>query len=77
MPAKARAEASAAMLPYRALASSSTRRRDTCSREDPDNPHKKLVYAGEMSWGDEPQGQGYQMLKRALAWGFAEALGIR
>ena len=51
--------------------------RDTCSRSDPDNPRQQLVYAGEMSWGDEPSGRGYQMLKKAFAWGFAEALGIR
>lgn len=51
--------------------------RDTCSRTDPDDPRQKLVYAGEMSWGDEPEGTGYQMLKRAFAWGFAETLGVR
>jgi hypothetical protein len=51
--------------------------RDVCCRDDPDNPRQTLVYAGEMSWGDEPSGYGYQMLKKALAWGFAEALGIR
>jgi hypothetical protein len=51
--------------------------RDTCSRTDPDDPRQKLVYAGEMSWGDEPQGLGYQMLKKAFAWGFAKALGVR
>jgi hypothetical protein len=50
---------------------------DTCSRTDPDDPRQKLVYAGDMSWGDEPEGTGYQMLKRAFAWGFAEALGVR
>ena len=51
--------------------------RDTCSREDPDDPGQKLVYAGDMSYGDEPDGQGYQMLKQAIAWGYAEALGVR
>lgn len=51
--------------------------RDACSRTDPDNPRQKLVYAGEMSWGDEPNGAGFQMLKRAFAWGFSEALGVR
>lgn len=51
--------------------------RDTCSRPDPDDPRQKIVYAGEMSWGDEPDGYGYRMLKRAFTWGFAEALGIR
>ncbi len=51
--------------------------RDTCSRSDPCNARQKIVYAGEMSWGDEPEGHGYRQLKRAFAWGFAEALGIR
>jgi len=51
--------------------------RDTCSRQDPDNPKQLLVFAGEMSWGDEPDGRGYKMLRQAFAWGFAGALGIR
>lgn len=51
--------------------------RDTCSRQDPDDARQKLVYAGEMSWGDEPEGYGYRMLKQAFAWGFAKALGVR
>ena len=51
--------------------------RDTCSRQDPDDPRQKLVYAGDMSWGDEPDGYGYQKLKQAIAWGYAEALGVR
>ena len=51
--------------------------RDTSLRDDPDDPKQRLLYAGEMSWGDEPGGQGYGMLKRAFCWGFAEALGIR
>ena len=50
---------------------------DTCSRTDPDQPSQKLVYAGEMSWGDEPDGEGYRMLRRAFAWGFVDCLGIR
>lgn len=51
--------------------------RDTCSRQDPDDPRQVLVYAGDMSWGDEPDGAGYRKLKQAMAWGYAEALGIR
>jgi hypothetical protein len=51
--------------------------RDTCCRTDPDNPREMLVFAGDMSWGDEPDGYGYQMLKRAHTWGVAEALGLR
>jgi hypothetical protein len=51
--------------------------RDTCSRADPDDSLQKIVYAGEMTWGDEPHGYGYQKLKQAMAWGFVKALGIR
>lgn len=51
--------------------------RDACCRLDPDDPRQQLVYAGEMSWGDEPTGDGYQKLKEAFAWGYAEALGVR
>lgn len=51
--------------------------RDICMRDDPDDPRQRLVFAGEMSWGDEPCGYGYRRLKQALAWGFAKALGIR
>ena len=51
--------------------------RDTTFRVDPDDPRQRIVYAGDMSYGDEPDGRGYQMLKRAFAWGFAEALGVR
>lgn len=51
--------------------------RDTCSRQDPDDARQKLVHAGDMSDGSEPDGEGYQMLKKAFAWGFAEALGVR
>ena len=50
---------------------------DTCCRSDPDQAGQRILFAGEMSSGDEPQGTGYQMLKRAYTWGFARALGIR
>ena len=51
--------------------------RDTCSRPDPDDPTQILVYAGEMTAGDEPEGVGYRMIRGALAWGFAGPLGVR
>src|ERR1035437_6766363 len=44
--------------------------RDACGRQDPDDPRQKLVYAGELSWGDEPDGYGFQIIKKALVWGF-------
>ena len=51
--------------------------RDTCSRPDPDDSDRVLVYAGEMTAGDEPNGLGYRMIRGAIAWGFAGPLGIR
>lgn len=51
--------------------------RDISSRLDPDDPTKLLVFAGEMSWGDEPQGGGYTLLAEADKNGVLEALGIR
>jgi hypothetical protein len=48
-----------------------------CIRDHPADARQRLLFAGEMSWGDEPQGYGYQKLKQTFAWGFAEALGIR
>ena len=50
---------------------------DSCSRIDPDDPQQKIVYAGDMTYGDEPDGYGYQMIKKGHSWGFTEALGIR
>jgi len=37
---------------------------------------KRVVCAGEMTWGDEPDGSGYQWFKRILSWGLADALGL-
>lgn len=34
-----------------------------------------IVTAGEMTWGDEPQGLGYQELKQAYRWGVIPMLG--
>ena len=51
--------------------------RDTASRLDPDNRKKVIVFAGDMSWGDEPEGGGYQYLKKLCLSGVAEALKIR
>ena len=51
--------------------------RDTACRGDPDDPDGKIVVAGERSWGDEPTGSGYQLLKKGFALGIAQELGIR
>jgi len=50
--------------------------RDMSSRIAPDKPRRKVVVAGELSWGDEPDGLGYQMLKKAFGLGIAQQLGI-
>ena len=51
--------------------------RDTVVRGDPDDPDKILAFAGGMSWGDDPEGEGYLQLKRLLASGLGKYLGIR
>ncbi len=50
--------------------------RDLAFRIDPEKPGRKVVVAGEMSWGDEPDGRGYQMLKKAFGLGIAQQLGV-
>jgi hypothetical protein len=51
--------------------------RDLATRDDPDRPRRKVVVAGELSWGDEPDGAGYQLLKKAFGLGIAERLGVK
>lgn len=51
--------------------------RDTVWRVDPDDSTRVLVFAGELSWGDEPSGAGYQLLKDADQYGILEVYGIR
>ena len=50
--------------------------RDLSFRIDPEKPGRKVVVAGELSWGDEPDGLGYQMLKKAFGLGIAQRLGV-
>jgi hypothetical protein len=41
---------------------------DPCSRDVVDrliSDSEKVVFCGDMSWGDEPEGYGYRMLKMA------------
>ena len=52
------------------------RYRDLSFRIDPEKPGRKVVIAGELSWGDEPDGEGYRMLKKAFALGIAQRLGV-
>ena len=50
--------------------------RDMASREDPQDPGRKVVVAGDLSWGDEPDGAGYQLLKKAFGLTIAQLLGV-
>jgi len=50
--------------------------RDSCSRIDPDNKKRAILCAGEMSWGDEPEGYGYQSIKGMMKLGIAKILGV-
>ena len=51
--------------------------RDMASRLDPDDRMRTVVVAGELSWGDEPEGKGYQLLKQAFGLGIAQSLGVK
>ena len=51
--------------------------RDLSSRPDPRDPAWKIVVAGERSWGDEPDGLGFQMLKKAFGLTIAQLLGVK
>lgn len=37
--------------------------RDTCMCRDPDDPSQVIGFAGEMTWGDEPCGLGYELIR--------------
>jgi hypothetical protein len=50
--------------------------RDLSYRVDPLHPRRKAVVAGELSWGDEPEGAGYQFLKKAFGLTIAQRLGV-
>jgi len=50
--------------------------RDMSYRIDPLRPRRKVVVAGELSWGDEPERSGYQMFKKAFGLTIAQRLGV-
>ena len=50
--------------------------RDTAVRPMPGDTSKKIVFAGGQTWGDEPEGGGYLLLKGLEVSGLADALGI-
>jgi hypothetical protein len=37
----------------------------------------RIVFAGEMSWGDEPDGTGYRWMRRAIRTGLTNILGLQ
>jgi hypothetical protein len=49
--------------------------RDCASRNISDDEF--VLFCGEMTWGDEPEGGGYQMLKSLFMLGIDEELGLR
>jgi len=50
--------------------------RDTAHVLDPDIPGKLIVFAGDRTWGDTPDGGGFQLLSRAGILGIAPVLGV-
>jgi hypothetical protein len=51
--------------------------RDATSRLDPDDPTKIIMFAGSESYGDEPNGYGYNMLKKAFQVGLRDIFDIK
>lgn len=49
---------------------------DVNARFDPDDSSKKIVVAGEMSWGDTPGGDGYQAFATAVKFRLFDVFGI-
>jgi hypothetical protein len=50
--------------------------RDCAMIRDPQFPERVIVFAGDTSWGDTPQGRGFQLLAEIGALGIAEVFGI-
>ena len=51
--------------------------RDLAWRTDPDDQNTRILFVGEMTHGDDASGLGYEILRDALKYNFASALGIR
>jgi hypothetical protein len=51
--------------------------RDASMRDDPDDPTQVMLFAGEPSWGDEPDGYGYVTLRDAEILGLFDRFNIR
>ena len=50
--------------------------RDAAYIIDPDTSDKLIVFAGDKSWGDMPDGAGFRMLALAGILGVAQAFGV-
>jgi hypothetical protein len=50
---------------------------DTIYRWDPGNPDRRIIFAGETIWGEDPVGPGYQMLHAAVALGIDTIFDLR
>lgn len=50
--------------------------RDSAHIVDPDCPRKLIVFAGERTWGDPPEGAGFKLLSQAGILGIAPILGV-
>ena len=51
--------------------------RDTSSRVDPDDLNSLIVVAGDQTWGDTPDGVGYELLNEVKKLDLFEVLGLR
>lgn len=51
--------------------------RDTVSRPDPDDPEQVILFAGDRTWGDSPDGHGYRTLRQADAFDLTSHFGVR
>lgn len=52
------------------------RGRDTSSRIDPDDKKKQILFCGDTSWGDSPEGLGYTTMNRAYWFDIPQNLGV-
>jgi len=50
--------------------------RDTAHVVDPVHPDRVIVFAGERTWGDTPDGVGFKLLMRSAALGIAPPLHV-
>jgi hypothetical protein len=56
--------------------SGGTDARDCNSRFDPDDVGKQIMFCGDMSWGDSPEGFGYTHVDQICRCGFQSWLGL-